>query len=215
MNGRTAAPTSDSYGVTPEQFEQRYRRETDPWDYESSPYERAKYEATLDAAGPGPFASALELGCSIGVFTELLAPRCQKLLALDGSETALARARARLANSRAAERVSFEHRILPDGLPAGPFDLVVCSEVLYYWSEPLVLQAADRLAGALAEAAAAGTRHPRLVAVHWRRPGPERPLTAERVHALLGSHRSLEPVLDASTEEYLLHAYEPAAVSPA
>ena len=62
--------------MTPDDFEARYQRRPDPWDYERSDYEHAKYAATLAACGAGPFASALELGGSIGVFTELLAPRC-------------------------------------------------------------------------------------------------------------------------------------------
>ncbi len=63
--------------MTPNDFEERYRENPDPWDYEQSEYEHAKYEETLDACGLGPFANALELGGSIGVFTEMLAPRCE------------------------------------------------------------------------------------------------------------------------------------------
>ena len=84
--------------MTARDFEQRYRDETDPWSYEDSPYEKAKYEATLAACGSGPFASALELGGSIGVFTELLAPRCKKLTTIDVARTAAAMARRRVAD---------------------------------------------------------------------------------------------------------------------
>ena len=71
-------------------FEARYRADPDPWGYHSSAYETAKYAATLDACGPGPFASALELGASIGVFTARLAPRCRRLITLDAAPTAVA-----------------------------------------------------------------------------------------------------------------------------
>jgi hypothetical protein len=77
-------------------FEARYQVDPDPWRYASSEYERAKYEATLAACGDGPFAEALELGASIGVFTELLAPRCERLTTIDGAPTAVAAARRRL-----------------------------------------------------------------------------------------------------------------------
>ena len=50
-------------------FEARYRADPDPWGYTTSDYERDKYEATLAACGDGPFADALELGGSIGVFS--------------------------------------------------------------------------------------------------------------------------------------------------
>ena len=69
--------------MTSSEFDRRYREDPDPWGYRSSPYERAKYAATLDACGPGPFASALELGGSIGVFSARLAPRCRSLTTID------------------------------------------------------------------------------------------------------------------------------------
>ena len=49
--------------------------------YETSAAEKARYESVLRALGPRKFDRALEIGCSVGVFTELLAPRCGELLA--------------------------------------------------------------------------------------------------------------------------------------
>ena len=69
-------------------FEARYRAERDPWGYETSAYERDKYAATLAACGPGPFARGLELGGSIGVFSALLASRCERLDTIDGAPSA-------------------------------------------------------------------------------------------------------------------------------
>ena len=66
-------------------FEARYRANPDPWGYTTSDYERRKYEATLTACGDGPFADALELGGSIGVFSALLAPRCERLTTIDAA----------------------------------------------------------------------------------------------------------------------------------
>src|ERR1700760_3939198 len=83
--------------MTAQDFEARYRADPDPWGYLASDYERAKYAATLAACGPGPFACALELGGSIGVFSALLAPRCKRLLTVDVAPTAVVRARSRLA----------------------------------------------------------------------------------------------------------------------
>ena len=77
-----------------------YRADPDPWDFETSDYERAKYAATLAACGAGPFDRALELGASIGVLTERLAPRCGALVAIDVAPTAIAQARGRLAGLR-------------------------------------------------------------------------------------------------------------------
>ncbi len=157
-------------------FDALYAREHDPWSFESSPYERAKYEHTLAAMGEGRrFGRALEAGCSIGVLTELLADRCNELLAVDVSPLAVGRARERLAH---LPHVRVETRALPEELPGGPFDLILCSEVLYYWDAELLESAAPRLAGALA---AGGS----LVAVHWRPATRDYPLLGDEVHDLL------------------------------
>jgi hypothetical protein len=60
---------------------------------------------------------------------ERLAPRCGELLATDVSRIAVERAQRRLA---AHPNVRVERRTLPREMPDGPFDLIVCSDVLYY-----------------------------------------------------------------------------------
>ncbi len=119
---------------TAEVFERIYAERADPWGFESSPYERAKYADTLASLDGRRYRSGLELGCSIGVMTEALATRCDALLAVDISATALARARTRCA---ALPGVRFVQAALPDGLPAldgGSCDLLVLSELLYFLS---------------------------------------------------------------------------------
>src|SRR6201995_1784555 len=161
--------------MTAEDFEARYRADPDPWGYLASEYERAKYAATLAACGPGPFTCALELGGSIGVFSAMLAPRCERLVTVDVSPTAVARARSLLAEHTAAEAIVGS---IPAAVPAVAFDLVVASEILYYLSD-------DELAGTLALLEQCMVAGARLVAVHWRPPGPERPRDAEQAHAAL------------------------------
>ena len=60
-----------------------YAASEDPWNHRSSPYEAAKYEATLAAIGPGPFENALEIGCGNGELARRLAPRCRRECVLD------------------------------------------------------------------------------------------------------------------------------------
>jgi SAM-dependent methyltransferase len=110
-------------------FEAKYRTDIDPWRFRTSVYERQKYRATIGALARSHYRSGLEVGCSIGVLTALLAPRCDHLLALDVSEAAVAEAsRQDFAN------VTFEVACLPDAFPQGIFDLIVLSEVIYYFS---------------------------------------------------------------------------------
>ena len=80
----------------PEYFEDLYARHADPWGFADRWYEQRK-RALLLASLPRPrFARAFEPGCSIGVLTAELAPRCDALLATDVAEGALSAARERL-----------------------------------------------------------------------------------------------------------------------
>ncbi|HVY15495.1 MAG TPA: polysaccharide deacetylase family protein [Rhodopila sp.] len=103
-------------------------RQVDPWNYRTD-YEQEKYRRTLELVPPGPIGRALEIGCAEGLFTEMLAPCVDQLVGLDISELALARAAKRC---QKFTNVSFEIADFNHYLPAGRFDLIVCSEVLYY-----------------------------------------------------------------------------------
>lgn len=186
--------------IEPAWFEGLYQRDPDPWQFATSPYERDKYARTLAALGAPTrrFQRAFEAGCSIGVFTELLAARCEQLLAVDGSLTAVERARDRLAGHPG---VQIEHRVLPEQLPSGPFDLIVCSELLYYWSaEPL-----RELLQALESRLDPGGS---LVAVHWRPQTRTYPLRGDDVHRILAETTELAHGHSEQHDLYLLDRYD-------
>ena len=73
MNSSLKA-THERAGPTlrPEYFDTLYTADRDPWKFAASPYERDKYEITLDAMPKPRYRSALEVGCSIGVLTDRL-----------------------------------------------------------------------------------------------------------------------------------------------
>ena len=129
--------------IRPDYFDGLYAEDPDPWRFATSDYERDKYTATLAALPVRRFASGLEVGCSIGVLTQQLAPRCDTLLALDVAEAALAQARVRCPDVR------FERRVIPDEWPPGRFDLIMCSEVLYYLDAAGIRATAGRAIAAL------------------------------------------------------------------
>ncbi len=110
-------------------FDRLYAANPDPWGFRTSGYEHDKYRATLAALPDRRFGSALEVGCSIGELTRRLAPRCDRLLGLDLSETALREAEAACAG---LDGVGFRRAAVPGEWPEGRFDLVVLSEVLYF-----------------------------------------------------------------------------------
>jgi SAM-dependent methyltransferase len=132
--------------IDPDYFERLYLEKGDPWEFASSPYEREKYDHSLQALSRPFYSRALEIGCSIGVFTGLLAPRCGTLLAVDVSETALAAATERCAG---IENVTFARRRIPGDPVEGRFDLIVLSEVAYYWDGADLARAAQVISAAL------------------------------------------------------------------
>lgn len=147
MTGPDAARPASSLPAS--YFDDIYGRDDDPWRFRTSAYERAKYDATLAALPRPRYVRALEVGCSIGVLTRDLAPRCASLLAVDASEKPLAAARALLAD---APHVSFAPMRAPDDWPpeGEPFDLILLSEVVYYLDRADVWRLAARVGGSLA-----------------------------------------------------------------
>lgn len=143
--------------VEPAYFAAMYRRDADPWRMRSSAYERDKYLATIALLPPRRFQNAVEVGCSVGVLTRMLAEHCEHLLALDVDDVPLAHARE---TCRDRGNVTFEKRVIPAEWPPGTFDLTVLSEVLYF------LDAQDIQATARQVVASAG-RDARVVLVNW------------------------------------------------
>jgi cyclopropane fatty-acyl-phospholipid synthase-like methyltransferase len=131
-----------SPSVPPAYFDALYARDPDPWSFETSAYEARKYEMSLAALPSQPFQAALELGCSIGVLTRMLALRCEALLATDGSAVALEHARRRCAD---LPRVRFRKLRIPDEWPEGDFDLIVLSEILYFLEPSDIRRSAARV----------------------------------------------------------------------
>ena len=158
--------------LPPKYFDHVYQANRDPWNFETSPYERAKYAATLAALPRSHYAEAFEIGCSLGVLTAQLASRCGHLLAVDVSEAALAQARARCAG---LQQVEMKLLCVPEEFPAQQFDLILLSEVGYYWSPTDLARAADLLIAALNPGS-------QLLLVHWTPPVHDYPLTGDDVH---------------------------------
>ena len=164
--------TNQPATLNPEYFDGVYRASDDPWAFASSPYERAKYADTLATLPRPHYGRAFEIGCSIGVLTAQLAPRCGHLLSVDVSEAALAQARQRCA---ALPQVELRKLQVPNEFPDGKFDLMLLSEVGYYWSPADLARAADQLLAALPPGG-------QLLLVHWTPVVPDYPQTGDEVH---------------------------------
>ena len=159
--------------LKPEYFDALYTADPDPWNFAASPYERAKYMLTLNAIPKPHYRSALEVGCSIGVLTRLLASRCDAVLAIDAAPTPLAEARRRCAD---LPGVRFEQMFVPEQWPDGAFELILLSEVVYYFSPEDVGRLAARVTRSL-------SRKGSVILVHWTGP-TDYPLSADEATAL-------------------------------
>ena len=195
---QSGATSRDRPRVAPSFFEDLYQRSEDPWSFATSEYERRKYAHTLSSLGKPSFESALEIGCSIGVFTELLASVTEKLVAIDVSELALARARRRLHDRPG---VRFARASFPEEMPTGRWDLIVCSEILYYLDGDAFALAVDRLR----ECLEAGST---VLAVHWRAPTRTYPLLGDEVHDRLVAALGGWHALDDRRPQYRLDRFE-------
>lgn len=138
-------------------FKGMYATDPDPWRFATSAYERDKYAATLAALPRPRYASALEVGCSIGVFTHQLCPRCDALIGIDVVPSVLDAARARCADCPNAR---FRLAAVPGDWPDGRFDLILISEVAYYLDRADLARLVARVEGALLPDAD-------IVLVHW------------------------------------------------
>lgn len=191
---------SEKKSLTTEYFDDVYAAKDDPWDFATSEYEAAKYAATLQSLPREKYANAFEIGCSIGVLTENLARRCEKLLAVDVSEKALEKARARCEN---LSNVRFKRMSVPQEFPDGKFDLILVSEVGYYLSENDWQTAMDKIFAHL-------TKKAQIALVHWRPFVADYPQTGDAVHASFAEFASgkMRRVEHKLTEKYRLDVWE-------
>ena len=144
--GRSGTTVSSDY------FRELYRGQDDPWGFARSAYEREKYEATLGALPRERYASALELGCSVGVFTRMLAERCGD-----------------------APHVRFAAHDLAASFPRGRYELVTVCELGFYFGPRDLARIRDGVAGALEPGGD-------CVLVHWTPLVEGHAQTADDVH---------------------------------
>lgn len=178
-------------------FAGMYAETPDPWHLAERWYETRKRALTLASLPRARYRSAFEPGCSVGLLTEALAPRCGRLLAADREASAVRTARERVAG-HAGVRV--ERLTVPDEWPDGTFDLVVLSELGYY----LGPAALDRLLGRVADGLEPGGD---LVAVHWRHPVAEHAQTGDEVHRRIDDCRDWEAVLTCRDDDLVLQVW--------
>jgi SAM-dependent methyltransferase len=168
----------------PGYFDDLYAAVDDPWGLSTSAYERRKYALTVASLPAERYRRAFEPGCAIGVLTAQLAQRCDALVAWDGASHAIRQAQQRLREPS----VTFAVARVPADWPSGSFDLVLCSELLYFLD-------ADGRAELRRRALLSLEPDGHLMAVHWRHGFDEAPSNGDEVHAELAATSGLESLV--------------------
>lgn len=157
-------------------FDAVYVKSDDPWRFRTRWYERRKRNLTVASLPHPHYQRALEIGCSNGMLTEMLASRCDELVAVDISEKAVAHAR-----QRVGTRVDVRVLDVLTGFPEGTFDLIVLSEVGYYWGRAGLERVLDTIRDHLTPGGV-------FLACHWRHPVDDYPINGDTVHSLIESY---------------------------
>lgn len=170
-----------------------HRDREDPWNVDS-PYERRKRAVTLASLPREHYPTALEVGCSVGALAVDLVARCDRLLAVDSSRTALDLARRRTSG---VPGLALRLARVPEEWPHGRYDLVSVSEVGYFLSPRSLGELVRRCFDSLADDG-------HLLLCHWRHEPVGWPLAGPAVHdAFLATGA---PVLVEHQEpDFLLH----------
>ena len=133
---------ADGPALNREVVDLEYKLNVDPWSTTTRQRQQGfqKQVETLDAVrGQTRFRRALEIGCAQGAFTEILASRCDSLLAVDLSPVALARASRRRPWEGHVRFSAWDLRL--DPVPC-TFDLILLCGVLEFLYRPSALRRA-------------------------------------------------------------------------
>ena len=162
---------------TPTFFEAKYRQDSDPWQFASSDYEKERFETIIGALNHRRYCRAIEPGCSIGVLTERLAEICDLVNSSDFSASAVDLAKKRCGH---LNNVSIACASFPGSVNLRNADLIVLSEIGYYFDYPSWIQIVAELSPVMASGAT-------LLAVHWTGSSPDHQISGDVVHEVLGA----------------------------
>jgi len=163
-------------------FEDGYRDDLDPWDFAGRFSEQRRYDLTVAALPRDHYRRAFEPACAVGELTRRLATRCDEVVASDCVAAVVEHARATQCH---LTNVVWSVGSVPEHWPGGRFDLVVLSELGYYFSPDELTILRERAVRSLEQQ---GT----LLAVHWLGHSPDHLLHGDEVHAVLAADDALE-----------------------
>lgn len=178
-------------------FDQLYASSEDPWGFRQRWYEQRKRSVTMAALPKSRYGAVFEPGCSIGELSLMLAARCDSLLSCDVSVAAVDAARQRL---HSQTHVRIEKRAVPEQWPDEEFDLIIASELGYYFDVGTLRSFIARAVDSLSPGGV-------LLACHWRFGVEDYPLSGDQVHEHLGRFIQLPRLLRHEEQDFLLELW--------
>lgn len=186
-----------------------YDEAADPWQLQTRWYEQRKFAICLAMLPYPRYRHAFEPGCSVGVLTERLTGRCDHVTSADVAVAALDSSHRRLAAIGCRDRVTLLRASLDDPWPAGPFDLVVLSEVGYYLQSDLLRAVLDREVPRLMPGAT-------VLAAHWRHPVADYLMIGDHVNDVIGATAGLHQLASYRDQDVAVEIFDtgsPASVA--
>ncbi|WP_292960651.1 glycosyltransferase [Novosphingobium sp. UBA1939] len=187
----------------------------DPWDYRNN-YEALKYDQTIALitavlADGQRFGDVLEIACAEGEFTRRMAPFSDRIVATDIAPLAVARAAQALKD---LPNIACQQLDLLTDEPPGLYDLIVCSEVLYYLEDAETLaRFAARVSAHLKPGGRFVTAHANLLVDEPDRTGFGWPhhFGAKGIGAVFAADPALRLTAEFKTPLYRIQRFEKAA----
>ena len=109
-------------------FSKLYKEIKDPWHYNTSAYEKERFKEIIRLAKTVPYKNILEIGSAEGHLTKSLTDISGNVTCLEISKDAISRAKQKAPKAKYIN-ISFQNF----DSRGQKFDLIVCSEVLYYF----------------------------------------------------------------------------------
>lgn len=185
---------TDAMSTSREYFDKLYKSSVDPFHNWKNEYEDSKRETAMSLLTRERYSNIFEPGCGNGALTLDLAARTEKIISVDWSQDALNAAALHCAG---VSHVEFRQMDFPLEIPNEKFDLVVISELLYYFSELRLKRFFDVLPTLLQEKG-------EVLLVHWRGLSSDYPSSGDEVHDAFHrqGHFSIEGFIE--RPEYLV-----------
>jgi trans-aconitate methyltransferase len=152
----------------------------------------------MEALPRQSYGRGFEPGCSVGELTAQLALVCEHLVATDVAPSAVARARARCTGLPNVEVICAD---VATDAPPGPFDLIVFSEIGYYFPAGLLAQIARSMASKLNVGGD-------FVAVHWLGDSTDHAMHGDAVHGQLLANLPLRWLIGARHSGFRIDSWQ-------